>query len=49
MKSCLGQDYTVLIEEVLVFFVPLVPVNDTVFKTSAEGLEKFFILRLIVS
>ena len=30
--------------EVVVVFIPLVPVNDTGFETSAEGLENFFIL-----
>ena len=39
----------VLVEEVLVVFIPLVPVNDAGFETSAEGLENFFILGLIVS
>ena len=29
---------------VLIVFIPLVPVNDTGFETSAEGLENFFIL-----
>ena len=29
---------------VLICFIPLVPVNDTGFETSAEGLENFFIL-----
>ena len=43
-KSCLMHDYTVLVEEVLVVFLPLVPVNDTGYETSAEGLENFFIL-----
>ena len=44
MKSCLRYNNTVLVEEVLVVFIPLVPVNDTWFETSAEGLENFFIL-----
>ena len=43
MKSCLRHDSTVLVEEVLVIFVPLVLVNDTGCETSAEGLENFFI------
>ena len=34
----------VLVEEVLIVFLPLVPVNDTGFETSAEGLENFFVL-----
>ena len=34
----------VIVEEVLVDFIPLVPVNDTGFETSAEGLENFFVL-----
>ena len=33
----------VLVEEVQVIFIPLVPVNDTGFETSAEGLENLFI------
>ena len=49
IKSCLRHDYTVLVEEVLVVFLPRVPVNDTGFETSAEGLGNIFILSLIVS
>ena len=33
-----------LVEEVVIDFSPLVPVNDTGFETSADGLENFFIL-----
>ena len=44
MKSSLRHENTVLVEDVPVVFIPLVPVNDTGFETSAEGLEKFFIL-----
>ena len=40
----LRYNNTVLVEEVLFFFIPRVPVNDTGFETSAEGLENFFIL-----
>ena len=49
IESCLRHNYTIVVEEVLVIFLPLVPVNDTGFETSAEGLEKIFIFRLIVS
>ena len=44
IKSGLRRDNTVLVEESLIVFIPLVPVNDTGFKTSAEGLENFFII-----
>ena len=44
MQSCLRHINPVLVEEVLIVFIPLVPVNDTGFETSAEGLENFFIL-----
>ena len=33
-----------LVEEVLIVFIPLVPVNVTGFETSAECLENFFVL-----
>ena len=49
IKSGLRHDYTVLVEEVLIVFILLGPVNDTGFETSAEGLDNFFIIRLIVS
>ena len=35
---------TVLVEEVLDVFIPLVPVNDTGSESSSEGLENFFIV-----
>ena len=41
--SCLRHNYTILIEEVSIILIPLVPVNDTGFETSAEGLENKFI------
>ena len=44
IKSGLRYNNMVLVEEVLVVFLPLVPINDTGFETSAEGLENFFIL-----
>ena len=44
IQSCLRYNNMILVEEVLVVFIPLVPVNDTGFETSAEGLENFFIL-----
>ena len=44
IKSGLRHNNTILVEEVLVVFIPLVPVNDTGFETSAEVLENFFIL-----
>ena len=44
IESSLRHDYTVLVKEVLVNFIPLVPVNDTGFETSAEGLQNFFVL-----
>ena len=47
IKLGLRYNNTVLVEEVLVVFIPLVPVNDRGFGTSAEGLENFVILRLV--
>ena len=44
IKSDLKYNNTVLVEQVLVVLIPLVPVNDSGFETSAEGLENFFIL-----
>ena len=44
IKSGLRYDNTVLVEKVLVVFISLVPVNDTGFGNSAEGLENFLIL-----
>ena len=43
-QSCLRHHNSVLVEEVLTIFIPLVPVNDTGFETSAEDLENLFIL-----
>ena len=43
IQSCLRHNYTVFAKEVLVFFLPLVPVNDTGFETSAESLENFLL------
>ena len=43
IESCLRHDYTILVEEVLVIDIPLVPVNETGFDTSAEGLENIFL------
>ena len=48
IELCLRHNYTIFVEEVLVILIPLVPVNDTGFKTSAEGLENIFIFSLIV-
>ena len=47
IESCLGHNNTILIEEVLVIFIPPVPVYDTGFKTSAEGLENTCTFSLI--
>ena len=42
LQSCLRHNYTILVEEVLDIFIPLVPVYDTGLKASAEGLENIF-------
>ena len=44
IRSCRRHHNSVLVEEVLIVFIPLVPINDTGFESSAEGLENFFIL-----
>ena len=38
IESCLKVNYMILVEEILVIFLPLVPVYDSGFKTSAFGL-----------
>ena len=44
IRSGLRYDNTVLVEDVLVVFIRLVPVNDKGLDTSVEVLETFFIL-----
>ena len=42
IESCVRHNYPILVEEVLVILIPLVPVNDTGFQTSAEDLQNIF-------
>ena len=47
IESCLRHDYTILVEEVFVLFIPLVPVYAMGSETSAEGVQNIYIFRLI--